>query len=178
MLIPLRKIVSCLPALLLFALLHAAQATPLLTLTMPDSVAGAPGASITVTGDIINRTNADLASTDLFLDFSHFDPGQLSPLQVLGLASFDIPSFSFMHDVALFTIDIAPASMPGPQTLDILLQDVNGNFSGLATLTVQVQPAGTVPEPPTLALVLAGACAFIRHCRPQIRKGERHGNQA
>lgn len=158
------------------ALTQRAQSTPLLVLTPTlATISALPGASVTFTGDIVNRTNADLASDDLFLNFSNFDPDALTTLQELGLAEFHIPSFSFKTDIALFSVDIAATSLPGLHTLDVVLQDVQGDFSDVITFAVNVQQLTTVPEPATLTLILGGIPMLIRRHLHSANRGGHNG---
>ncbi|MES2116136.1 MAG: PEP-CTERM sorting domain-containing protein [Pseudomonadota bacterium] len=159
----------------LLALAHSAHALPLLTL-MPTqtTVSAAAGDSINISGTIINRTNTALESTDLFLNFDGFDPGVLTAQQTLGLVPFSIPSFSFRDDVALFAIDVAADALPGVQTLNVALQDVAGNFSDTVSFTFLIDQVVAVPEPATLALMLAGLPLLMRR-RTLTDHGGQHG---
>jgi hypothetical protein len=164
-----------LAALLLFTLAQATHALPLLTLTPTQTTFQASaGGSINVIGSIINRSNAALDATDLFLNFGNFDPGVLTPQQTLGLVPFSIPSFSFRDNVALFSIDIAPGAPPGTQTLDVVLQDVAGNFSDTVSIAFLIDQVVAVPEPATLAIMLAGLPLLLRR-RPLTNHGGHHG---
>lgn len=164
--------------LLALALAHNAHALPLLTLTptqttMPVSAGG----SVQITGSIINRTNTALDATDLFLNFGNFDPGALTPQQTLGLVLFSIPSFSFRDNVALFTIDVAANALPGAHTLDVMLQDLSGNFSDVVSFSFLVDQVVAVSEPPTLAIMLAGLAGMtgMMLCRTHSNHGGNHG---
>lgn len=173
---PIRKAIgSVLTTLLLLTLTHSAHALPLLTL-IPTQItfSTSAGASIHIAGTIINRTSTDWDATDLFLNFSGFDPNLLTPSQELGQAAFSLPSFSFKDNVALFTIDIAANALPGTQALDVLLQDPNGNFSDVVSFAFLVDQVAAVPEPATLALLLAGLPMLIRR-RHHILHGGHHG---
>jgi hypothetical protein len=176
MLITIRNVCSqALATLLLATLAHNVQALPLLTLTpLQTSIAASAGTSVLVTGSIINRTNADLDATDLFLNFSGFDPGALTPWQELGQVTFRIPSFSFRDNVALFTVEMAATALPGTQALDVFLQDVSGNFSDVVSFSFLVDQVAAVPEPATLALLLAGLPLLMRR-RHSIDQGGHHG---
>ena len=169
---------SALLALILFALAHSAHALPLLTLTSTQTtIPASAGSSVGITGSIINRTNTALDTTDLFLNFSNFDPGALTPQQTLGLVLFRIPSFSFRDNVALFTIDVAANALPGSHTLDVMLQDLGGNFSDVVSFSFVVDQVVAVSEPPTLAIMLAGLAGMtgMMLCRTASNHGGNHG---
>lgn len=167
-----------LAALILLALAHSAHALPLLTLTSTHTTMPASaGGSVQITGSIINRTNTALDATDLFLNFGNFDPGALTPQQTLGLVLFRIPSFSFRDNVALFTLDVAANALPGAHTLDVMLQDLSGNFSDVISFSFLVDQAVAVSEPPTLTIMLAGLAGMsgMMLCRTLSKHGGNHG---
>ncbi|WP_343732277.1 hypothetical protein [Duganella sp.] len=168
-----RAAARVLAALLLLVLAHVAHALPLLTLTPNQSIVSASaGDSIHIAGSIINRTNAALDATELFLNFANFDPTVLTPLQELGQVPFSLPSFSFRDHVALFTVDVAAGAAPGPQPLDVTLQDVNGNYAYLITILFRIDEVVAVPEPATLSIMLAGLMPLLRRRHPH---GGHHG---
>lgn len=160
--------------LLLLALAHSAHALPLLTLTPTQTtIPVLAGGGMNVSGGIINRSNTALEATDLFLNFGNFDPDVLTPQQTLGLVPFSIPSFSFRDNVALFSIDVAAGALSGVQTLDVVLQDVSGNFSDTVSFSFLIGQVVAVPEPATLAIMLAGLPLLLG--RRTLTDGGNHG---
>lgn len=131
------------------------SAAPLLTLST-DSISETviAGGAVTFKGTVTNRTNVDLSTMDLILNFSGYDPFVLEPTQLLGTTDISIPSFSFLANVDLFSIRVFPDVQPGNYTFSVLLQDVVGNFDDPALLEVIVEgPSSGVPEPGTGYLV-------------------------
>lgn len=170
-----RHLAALLVALLVALLAPGAQALPLLTLTpVQTTLSASAGESLSISGSIVNRSNGSLSATDLFLDFSGFDAGALTPWQLLGQVPFVIGSYAFRDNVALFTIDIAADAPPGVQTLDVVLQDVSGNLSDVVSLTVLVDQVAAVPAPATLPLLLAALPLLRRHF---TRPGDHHGHR-
>ena len=137
------------------ALQPSVTAAPILTLTT-DSVTETvtTGGTAFFKGTITNRTNVDLLTTDLIFNFSDYDPAVFEPMQLLGEIEVNIPSFSFLTDVSLFSINVMPSTLPGRYTFNVLLQDVYGNFDDPLQLEVVVQGgSGNVPEPGIIYLV-------------------------
>ena len=144
----------------------AASAEPLTLTITPGTLVGTPGGTVTFTGSITNTTGVTLNSTDLFLNFSGFDPGVLSPVQTLGILDFTLPNNTFSPSVSLFSVMLAPGTLPGTYTVDVFLEDVNNNLSNVQTVSVSVN-AAAVPEPATLFLLLTGlaGAGVARHKR-------------
>jgi len=159
---------TCLLAVVLLAAgTGAARAAPLLELSIDHpSQSARAGQTLDVSGTVTNRSGADLSATDLFLNFSGFDFATVTPSQQLGAVDFSLPDFTFRSGVDLFTVDIAPTALAGLQTLQVVLQDTAGNLSPSYSFVVDIEPAvGTVPEPPTLLLMVAGLAWLIRRAR-------------
>lgn len=158
---------SVLQTLLLRAAMTVALAVPLglhaeilsLSVTLPSQSAAA-GNSLSFTGVITNRTGQTLESTDLFLSFFAYDFDALTPNQLLGSVAFTLPDHTFSADTALFSVDVAPATVAGIYVLQVLLQDINGNLSNATDVTVQVT-ASAVPEPSSFTLLALGVLAFL-----------------
>src|SRR6516164_7423827 len=74
---------------------------------------GFPGDVITFTGTITNNSGVDLDSTDLFLNFSGFDPVNVTLDQLLGLTPFTIPNGTTSQVVDLFSVTSPASASPG-----------------------------------------------------------------
>lgn len=112
---------------------------------------GFAGDVITFGGTITNNSGLDLSSTDFFLNFSGFDPVNVTLDQVLGLTVFTIPNGTTTPVVDLFTFTLGPSAGPGAYPADVVLEDVLGELSSTQTVTVTI-----VPEPGPLSLLAGG----------------------
>jgi hypothetical protein len=152
----LRNLIHVLSMLALIVTFQSqALSSPILTLAT-DSITETvtAGGTVTFKGTVTNRTNVDLSTMDLILNFSDYDPFVLEPTQLLGITDVSIPSFSFLTDLDLFSISVSPDARPGHYAFSVLLQDIFGNFDDPALLEVIVEePSGEVPEPGTGYLV-------------------------
>lgn len=159
--------------LVCFALLPSTMAAPLLTLTTDTlTETTSAGGMVVFKGTITNRTNVDLLTTDLIFNFFDYDAAVFEPTQLLGENEVAIPSFSFLTDLRLFSINVMPGALAGRYTLSVLLQDVYGNFDDPLQLEVVVQgDSGEVPEPGTIYLVglLFVMMVLIRRPPPRYR---------
>ena len=70
-------------------------------------------------------------------------------------------------NTALFSVDVAPATVAGIYVLQVLLQDINGNLSNATDVTVQVT-ASAVPEPSSFTLLALGVLGGQRHEQAMI----------
>jgi PEP-CTERM motif-containing protein len=126
----------------------------------PLSISAGPGQVVTFKGRITNTTGATLRATDLFLNFSAFDPAAITDVtQLLGTPDFTLPNNTFSALVDLFQITLAATAPQGRYGIDVALQDVRNNMSNVVHAVAQV---GAVPEPSTVMLLLAGAAAVAR----------------
>jgi hypothetical protein len=112
---------------------------------------GFAGDVITFGGTITNNSGLDLSSTDFFLDFSGFDPLNVTLDQVLGLTVFTISNGTTTPVVDLFTFTLGPSAGPGTYPADVVLEDVLGDLSSTQAVTVTI-----VPEPGSLSLLAGG----------------------
>ena len=81
---------------------------------------GVAGEVFTFDGTITNNTGIDLNSTDLFLDFSGYDPDNVTLDQLLGLTDFTIPNGSTSQVVDLFTFTLATTAPAGTYPADVV----------------------------------------------------------
>jgi PEP-CTERM motif len=138
-----------------------------LTIDNPDRI-GHLGSTEIFSGKIANDSGGDVLASDLFLDFSGFDPLVVSLSQLLGSPDFTIADGTTSGIVDLFSFDLAPTAVPGPPYLaDVFVQDGSNpfNMSNIATISV-----GLVPEPATLGLVGIALIAIVYrkgHARPR-----------
>ncbi len=117
------------------------------------------GSSVDFSGVIQNNTVYQLSTpTDLFLNFSSYDPTVLSPTDLLPLSSASLSPGSTSAALALVGVDIAPATAHGLYELQVSMQDVFGgddtDSTGIYTLFISV-----VPEPDSGLLMLLGLVA-------------------
>lgn len=129
-----------------------------LSITDPIQVS-APGGVITFEGTITNDTGLSLDSTDLFLNFSGYDPVNVELDQTLGDTSFPIPNGSTSALVSLFTFTLGPsAPVPASFPADVVLETAGG---AIAATEVVIVNTVAIPEPGSLALALAAALALL-----------------
>ena len=128
---------------------------------------GQPGGTVDFSGVITNTTGSDLSSTDLFLNFSGFDPTSLDVNQILGSTIFTLPNFTFSPTVDLFSVAIGNGAPAGTYPLQVQLEDVNNDVSKLETVDVNVM-SRTVPEPSSALLLLSGLLTFL--CLAGLRR--------
>jgi hypothetical protein len=127
-----------------------------LTIVNPDRLSF-PGGTETFQGTIANNTGFALDSTDLFVDFSGYDPAQVTLDQLLGSTSFTIADGTTSSLVDLFTFSLAnTAAVPATYPADVVLEDLAGDLS-----TPQAVSLSTVPEPSNLALMAGGFLALL-----------------
>jgi len=156
---PRRCVTRALTTLPLFVFLlllpQAVRAESLMLSISPTSLSGTPGGTVTFMGTITNTTGFTLNATDIFINFSGFEPSVITPLQLLGTPDFVLPNNTFSPVVGLFTVTLAPGAAAGTYTFDLFLQDINNNLSNTVTVSVVVG-ASAVPEPATLLLLMTG----------------------
>ena len=138
--------------LLFIALLPSHEAFAALSFTVinPDRVS-TPGATETFMGTITNDTDADLSSGDLFLNFSGFDPVNVTISPLLGDVSFTVGKGATSGPVDLFRATLGAATPPGLYPIDMLLQSEDGDLSDSVTASLRV-----IPEPSTWVLLSIG----------------------
>jgi hypothetical protein len=154
----LAKRVACVVAFLALTILapRIASAEPITFSSNFTSLTTLAGGTVTFAGIITNTTGGTLNATDLFLNFSGFNPSVLTITQVLGTPNFVLPNNTFSATVNLFTVMVAPNAPPGIYSFDVSLQDINNNLSNSITFSVIVGPTAAVPEPATLLMLTTG----------------------
>lgn len=119
----------------------------------------------TFSGQITNQTGVDLSSTDLFLNFSGFDPIAVSSItQVLG--SFTLPDTITSPIEQLFAVQMSTSAASGSYPIDVSLQDINNNLSNSITVNVVVSGSASVPEPGGVTFILIAGLAAAVAGRP------------
>lgn len=137
--------------------LFAASGAQALSIAFDSStLSTAPGGSVTFTGRIQNDTFFVLnTSTDLFHNFSSYDPAALSPLDLLPTQNVSIAMGTLSPGLLLFHVDVAPTAALGVYLMQASLQDIYGSadsdVSPVYDLAVNV-----VPEPASGLLLLIG----------------------
>ena len=145
-------------ALLLVAALSALPAAANLTFTVvdPDRI-GPPDTTYVFSGTITNAFATPRNASDLFFDFSGFDPAVLTPSQLFGLIDFVIPAGTTTAVLDLFELHVGAATFGSTYFADVTLQDVFGLFSPPLTVSITV-----LPEPSTAWLALIAIAALAR----------------
>ncbi len=144
------------------------HAAPALSFSVVDpSRLGAPGDVDVFQGTITNNTGGSLDSTDLFLNFSGYDPANVTLDQLLGGTSFSIANGATSGAVDLFTFTLAGAAhIPETYPAEVILEDFSGDLSAVQTVSVT-----TTPEPASLPLLAAGSLALaLGAFRKRIKK--------
>jgi hypothetical protein len=143
-------------ALLLVAALYALPAAANLTLTVVDpDRTGPPDTTYVFAGTITNGFATPRNASDLFFDFSGFDPAVLSPAQLFGLVDFVIPAGGTTALMDLFEVHVGAAAFGATYFADVTVQDVFGHFSPPLTISITL-----LPEPSTAWLVLVAFAAL------------------
>ena len=148
-------------ALLLVAALCALPAAANLTFTVidPDRI-GPPDTTHVFAGTITNGFATPRNASDLFFDFSGFDPAVLSPTQLFGLVDFVIPAGGTTAIMDLFELHVGAATFGATYFADVTVQDVFGLFSPPLTVSITV-----LPEPATTWLTLVAFAALASAMR-------------
>ena len=126
---------------------------------IPPTQSGLAGSTLIFSGRITNTTGISLSATDLFLNFSGYDPTAIANVvQVLGSTNFTLPNNTFSAIVPLFDLTTALTAHTGNYSFDVTLQDLSNIVSDPVTATVTVLPSdNVVPEPSALVLLGGGA---------------------
>jgi hypothetical protein len=126
------------------------------------SISGAAGGTVLFTGTVTNQTGTDLNATDLFLNFSGFDPLSLESItQLLGSPDFTLSNMATSSSVDLFIVQIAQGTLPGSYPLDVSLQDINNNMSNGVLVSVNVASSTATAEPQVMSLLASGMVLVI-----------------
>jgi hypothetical protein len=127
------------------------------------SMSTVPGGSVTFDGSITNDTGFSLSSADLFFNFFNFDPGSISPTQLLGSVDFTIGNGATSGVIDLFSVMVADGVPLGSTfPMDLTLEDINNDASGPITVETGTGHGTVTPEPGTLSLCLMGATLLTR----------------
>ena len=136
----------------------------------PVTVTGSVGGTIVFRGQITNSTGSALNATDMFFNFNGFDPGVISSTQLLGNPDFILPDATASSEKDLFNVAISNTALVGSTySMDVFLQDINGNLSDVVSLNIDVR---SVPEPAILYLIFANCICLLLpgiRCRKNAR---------
>ncbi|MBZ5728262.1 MAG: PEP-CTERM sorting domain-containing protein [Acidobacteriia bacterium] len=162
----LRSRIAILALAVLSLLLPTAARADLILAFTPDFQVANPGNTVTFTGTITNTTGVTLNATDMFLNFSGFDPTSLTDFtQLLGTPDFVLLDHHISPIVDLFSVTVGPSTQVGDYSFGVSVLDINNNSSDMLTATVQVGGSATVPEPSSgllFATVTVGVILFAR----------------
>jgi hypothetical protein len=164
------KLLSIIATLLSIGTL-AYSADPISFTLTPMTLSAGPNQTVIFTGQVTNTSGQSLNASDLFFNFSNYDPGSISDIsQLLGEPDFTLPNNTFSPAVDLFSVTLASGPSSGTHTIDVSLEGINNDLSSIQTVEI-VTNSTVVPEPSTLILGLVGAIAtflLISYVAPHI----------
>jgi hypothetical protein len=104
-----------------------------------------PGDTVIFSGTVTNNTGASLNATDLFFNFSGFDPAVVGLTQLLGFTDFTLGDGTTTAPVDLFSFMLGANALSNQTYVaDTFLQTIDGDMSNVVTVSVT-----EVPEPAT-----------------------------
>lgn len=155
----------------LFAVSSPSQAIELEIIPTNTAATINPGELFVVKGKVRNTTGADLSTTDIFFNFSGYDPDFIQIDQLLGLDEFSLLDRTLSTEIDLFSILAIgqPASLD-PFFIEFFAIDINGVVSSDSVFNVTINRDDNpvdIPEPATSALLVMGSimmflCAQMR----------------
>jgi hypothetical protein len=156
-------------------MLANAQASLLFDVIDPDRVVQAP-ATETFVGSITNGTGDPLFTTDIFVNFSGYDPFLVTVEQLLGDPDIPLPDGSTTSGLALFRISLDASALPDTTYfVDVQLEDVSSNLSDILTVSLR-NSAAAAPEPNALTLLIAALVSLVAGRRYRALFQPRHGD--
>jgi PEP-CTERM motif len=115
----------------------------------------------TFTGSVTNGSGLDLNATDFFFNFFNYDPTSVTPNQLLGTSSdFSIANGTTTSIFDLFNIQLATVPAGSTFSVDVQLQDANGDLSAIQTVDLTTPGGSTgsgTPTPEPASMVLLGS---------------------
>jgi hypothetical protein len=115
------------------------------------------GSTVTFDGTVTNNSGGALNASDFFFNFFGFDPNSVTPIQDLGVSTdFLILNGSTSHGVPLFDITLGSVPTGSMFSIQVQLEDINSDLSGVQTVMVNVPASSTTPEPATIVLFGTG----------------------
>jgi hypothetical protein len=157
--------IKLLPYLAGISLLVATPAFAQLTYTVTNiNLVAAPGNDATFTGMITNQTGSDLTASEIFFQFSAFNPSVVTPIQLIGTPDFSLPNFTYSPTVDLFSIALSPTATIGTTySTDAFITDINGDTGNDIVVTVKAASPTSADEPDCVPLlVTALGVALLR----------------
>jgi hypothetical protein len=119
------------------------------------------GGTVTFDGTITNNSGGDLFASDFSFNFFGFNPDSVSPIQDLGVTTdFLIVQETTSPQVALFDVALGRLPVGSNFLMQVQLEDINSQLSGVQTVMVQVRGSAVTPEPATIILFGTGLLAI------------------
>ena len=134
------------------------------------TVSAASNGTAMFTGSVTNSSGVDLNATDFFFNFFNYDPTVVTPNQLLGTSTdFSIGNGTTSSILDLFNVQLGTVSAGSTVSIDVQLEDANGDLSAIETVDVTVPGVSSgggggtpTPEPATLVLLGSGLAVVAK----------------